>query len=247
MKYSIEQIAQWAERYNELLSFSAVGKEFGIEKSVVNRKLRKYRDMFNIKFKEESKKELFNQGKKKCYDCGEIKSVSMFGASLRRFDKIDGRCRICSRKYRDNYATKNPQKEEIWYKKAYKKYNNSIKNHPLGKLRLSIRNGVRRIFKNTKYKEAGHKNIGLKFLCCSIKDFRQYIESLWQPGMTWENYGFYGWHIDHIVPVASIKSINDIDQIKKVCHYTNMCPLWAKENLKKGSKTISEETPDGVS
>ena len=53
--------------------------------------------------------------------------------------------------------------------------------------------------------------------------------------MTWENYGVRGWHIDHIIPVSSVKS-NNPEDYKSVLHYTNLQPLWAKDNLSKGNK-----------
>lgn len=65
------------------------------------------------------------------------------------------------------------------------------------------------------------------------KELKEYIESLFKEGMSWENYGLYGWHIDHIIPLASA---NSEEEIYKLCHYTNLQPLWAEENLSKGSK-----------
>ncbi len=55
--------------------------------------------------------------------------------------------------------------------------------------------------------------------------------------MTWDNYGLYGWHIDHIKPLASF-DLTDREQFLEACHYTNLQPLWAEENLSKGNKII---------
>lgn len=75
----------------------------------------------------------------------------------------------------------------------------------------------------------------LKYLGCSIKEVKTYLESKFQPGMTWDNYGTKGWHIDHIVPLERFDH-TDEHQIYKAWHYTNLQPLWWQDNLRKGSK-----------
>lgn len=74
-------------------------------------------------------------------------------------------------------------------------------------------------------------------LGCSIKHLKKHLEGQFQDGMTWENYGFNGWHIDHIVPLAFF-DLSNKEQFLKACHYTNLQPLWAIENIKKGKKLI---------
>ena len=51
--------------------------------------------------------------------------------------------------------------------------------------------------------------------------------------MNWSNMN--QWHIDHIRPISSF-NLNDPTQQKKCFHFSNLQPLWAKDNLKKGSK-----------
>jgi hypothetical protein len=53
--------------------------------------------------------------------------------------------------------------------------------------------------------------------------------------MSWENYG--KWHIDHIKPL-SLFDLEDPEQLKQACHYTNLQPLWAEENIRKGNRYV---------
>jgi len=64
---------------------------------------------------------------------------------------------------------------------------------------------------------------------------KKYLEDKFSEGMTWDNKGFYGWHIDHIIPLSSAKNEEDIIRLS---HYTNLQPLWGKDNMKKGNKVI---------
>ncbi len=70
-------------------------------------------------------------------------------------------------------------------------------------------------------------------LGCSIPELRQYLEHQFKPGMTWENWG--SWHIDHIKALSKF-DLTDREQLLKACHYSNLQPLWAKDNLSKGNK-----------
>jgi len=74
----------------------------------------------------------------------------------------------------------------------------------------------------------------VKDLGCTIDELKIYLESKFQSGMNWDNYGLYGWHIDHIKPLSSF-DLSDRKQFLEACHYTNLQPLWAKDNLAKGS------------
>ena len=72
-------------------------------------------------------------------------------------------------------------------------------------------------------------------LGCTPDNLIIHLESKFTEGMSWENYGGeMGWQIDHIKPCASF-DLSDIEQQKKCFHYSNMQPLWAIDNLKKGS------------
>lgn len=75
----------------------------------------------------------------------------------------------------------------------------------------------------------------LKLLGCDMGQFRTHLESQFTEGMTWDNYGFYGWHIDHIRPCCSF-DLTDPEQQKICFNYKNLQPLWAKDNMSKSGK-----------
>lgn len=85
----------------------------------------------------------------------------------------------------------------------------------------------------------GHKSCSaVSDLGCSIEFFKEYMASKFTEGMSWDNYGKYGWHIDHIFPLSKV-DLSDPIESKKACHYTNLQPLWRKDNISKGNKIIN--------
>jgi len=67
---------------------------------------------------------------------------------------------------------------------------------------------------------------------CSRSELRAHLESRFAPGMSWENRHL--WHIDHIRPCASF-DLTDPDQQAQCFHYSNLQPLWALDNIRKGA------------
>ena len=73
----------------------------------------------------------------------------------------------------------------------------------------------------------------INLIGCSFAYLRGYLEAQFQPGMNWGNYG--EWHVDHITPCAEFDLAVPAEQ--RACfHFTNLQPLWAEENMRKGSK-----------
>ena len=99
---------------------------------------------------------------------------------------------------------------------------------PFFKLSLNIRNRVRTAIKIKQWKKTTKY---YEYIGCSREQLISHLECKFTPGMCWNNYG--KWHIDHIIPISSAKTE---DELYKLCHYTNLQPLWAKENLSKGDK-----------
>lgn len=68
---------------------------------------------------------------------------------------------------------------------------------------------------------------------CGIDYLLFRLQSQFQSGMSWNNYG--KWEIDHIKPCSSFDLSKETQQ-RKCFHYTNLQPLWAKDNLLKSNK-----------
>jgi len=101
--------------------------------------------------------------------------------------------------------------------------------HVQVRIAKSLRSRLSHAVKNAETKKVG-STMGLAG--CTLSKLKQHLEGQFQEGMTWDNYGFYGWHIDHIKPCAAFDMTNEEEQ--RACfHYTNLQPLWAAENLSK--------------
>lgn len=123
----------------------------------------------------------------------------------------------CQKKYQSKYQkqyVKRRRKTDINF---YLKY----------KLRARLSSAVKR---NQKSGSA------VKDLGCTIPEFKKYMESKFQHGMLWDNRG-KKWHIDHIIPLAKF-NLQDRQQFLIANHYTNLQPLWKKDNVAKGDFSV---------
>ena len=100
------------------------------------------------------------------------------------------------------------------------------------KLSMSLRNYLR---KKLKAHLANKNSSALSLAGCTMEELKAHIESKFEDGMSWENWALDGWHLDHIIPCSSFDLTIEEEQ-KKCFHYTNLQPLWAKDNLSKHNK-----------
>ncbi len=130
-----------------------------------------------------------------------------------------------TRDQRYRYASSEKGKKAInnYFKN---RYNNDLNFKILHRLRVRLNHAI----KNNQKTGSAVQDLG-----CSIAEFKAYIESLWQEGMSWDNWAKDGWHIDHIEPLCRF-DLTSSEDIKKACHYTNLRPMWAEDNLSKGGK-----------
>lgn len=124
-----------------------------------------------------------------------------------------------------------------WQREHPKEYSASRKRtHSKASQRASFRisNSMRaRIYETLKGNKSGTTFAILGYTCA---DLMAHLEAQFLPGMTWENYGPV-WHVDHIKPLASFsfETVND-DGFKQAWALTNLQPLWAVENIRKGAR-----------
>lgn len=140
------------------------------------------------------------------------------------------------------------QKKQAEYRKAYPERisANSRKSrlkraeiNPLLSLKNTLRGSIRRAILGN----AGAKSNNVKgkllssyeLMGCSVQHARWFIENRFLPGMTWENRGEKGWHIDHVKPCAAF-DLSDEEEQRRCFHFSNLQPLWAMDNYKKGSQ-----------
>ena len=197
---------------------------------------------------------------KVCSKCKEIRLETDYYKNgkkngLRRKD-----CKFCSAKNRiENNDKLNKQKKD-WYLKNKKEHNKkSLENYelnkesynkrsknwckknrdtlrikekikynsdPMFKLKKTVRSRIYNILNVCGYQKNKKTE---SMLGCNFEELQKHLTSQFQEGMTLKNQGL--WHVDHKIPLSSA---NTIDELIELCHYTNLQPLWAIDNLKKG-------------
>jgi len=113
-------------------------------------------------------------------------------------------------------------------------HNRRYASDPAYKIVLILRSRLRTAIRG-KYKRGS----AVKLLGCSIEELLTHLKNQFTLGMSWKNHGLFGWHIDHILPLSSF-DLEDPEQLAIACHYTNLQPLWASDNLSKHDKVFIE-------
>jgi len=134
------------------------------------------------------------------------------------------------------YARKNSEARKE-YRNQYRKNNLEYERNrelqrrcedPLYKLAQNYRGRVVGAFKHGGFSK---NTKTAKMLGCTFEELTEHLENQFSDGMTWENYG--KWHVEHIVPLSSADTEEELIEL---CHYTNLQPLWAEDNLKKNNR-----------
>ncbi len=103
---------------------------------------------------------------------------------------------------------------------------------------------LRTRLKHALKRQSAHKSDSItKLLGCSIESFKMHLESRFEPGMSWLNHSPTGWHIDHEVPCA-LFDLSKPDHVKACFHFSNLQPMWALDNIRKGAKYDKDAIPN---
>lgn len=133
--------------------------------------------------------------------------------------------------YFEKYRLQNQEHYTKWRKENRKKLNeyrnNKMKTDIGFRISANLRSRLSTLLSRNKFEKS---NSTLKLLGCTLEELKLYLESKFQKGMTWENYG--EWHIDHIKACSKFDLSKSSEQ-KKCFHYSNLQPLWKVDNLKK--------------
>jgi hypothetical protein len=184
-----------------------------------------------------------------CSKCGNVREISEFRKDKTKKDGLRPDCKVCLKNYEKSSRLDKPTMMRDKLKKFYqdnpqkkKEYreNYRVRKQQQRKERRNIDpifvivNRVRcRIWKYLNNNKIIKKNTTFEIVGCSPEELKSYLEKQFVDGMTWENRK--DWHIDHIIPLSTAKNENEL---YKLCHYTNLQPLWSYDNIKKSNKII---------
>lgn len=202
----------------------------------------------------------------KCSRIGQFLPPTDFGSDPTKKYQLTSRCLEClygqGVQYREDHKEEIHKRSPIAHKKHYAKnkvkilkkqrvYNKKYaklnrkkinkerrtrhKEDLLWRLSTNLRVRLRQVLKQnsiTKRSKFG------SCLGCTVLELKVHMENQWTTGMSWANYGAWSpkikrWQIDHITPLASATTEKEM---RRLCHYTNLQPLWAMDNFKKGPR-----------
>lgn len=182
--------------------------------------------------------------------CNIEKDLNLFPKDKNRKDGYYVTCKSCRKlKYENNkeiikdkskkyyHINKEKNHEKILIRNREWRKNNPTytterkKIDPIFKITINLR---RRLKRYLSFNYITKRSTTSELIGCSPEILRRHIEKKFTEGMSWDKIGNQI-HIDHIIPLSSAKTE---EEIYKLCHYTNLQPLWAEDNLKKSNKIL---------
>ena len=194
----------------------------------------KERQITNSKYYEKNREKVLAYAKERY----QKKKEELKKKSRERYYKIKDYVKLYHQsiivKARRKRYMKKYQKENIKKLMDYNLVYNRNRRH--NDISFRILHNLRSSFSHLMIKHRGVKSDRMiKLVGCTKEELIQHLESQFKKGISWENYG--EWHIDHIKPCCSFDLTKE-EQQRECFHYSNLQPLWAEENLKKGGKVM---------
>jgi len=174
-----------------------------------------------------------------CKVCGDISCAIWRKKHVKQLAIINSRYRkkypnyhkewyIANPGYNKQWRSKNPDKVRTYKQRDYTKIMSNVQ----GKLNHRFSSALRKSLNINKDGRHWETLVGY-----TIEELKRHLESKFLSGMTWDNYGMYGWHIDHKIPKSFFEYTNEKDVEFQYCwSLDNLQPMWAKDNLSKGKK-----------
>lgn len=196
-----------------------------------------------------SRKDHFDGLRNNCKQCQNMRTIRHYGrnkarhlamckrwreGNVARLTKYE-RARAKTKAYRERAARTYQRNRSHIVARLRQRRHADLNYRILSNLRARIGFCLRR-------KSSKKTNETVPLLGCSITDFRIYLESKFETGMSWENYGqgVGKWSIDHIMPCA-IFDLTKPEHQNRCFHFSNQQPLWVTDNSAKHDKVLSNQ------
>lgn len=208
--------------------------EDGVEKKHCGRcKLFKELDLFP---KVLNGKKTWDQLYYRCKECVRLGYLDRREAALEKGKEYHQLNRTKRLAYLKGWQKANPDRMRNYAKEKYHK-DKSEGGEKFLTLKI-VKNLRSRVWEAIKRRGASKCDNTFDLLGCDIDKFKAHLESHFEEGMSFSNYGV--WHCDHNQPCVSFDMTNPL-HVRACFHYKNLRPLWASDNCRKNAKYDPEE------
>jgi transcriptional regulator len=260
IEHTEEQLQKAKELFNTGVGARKIAKKLGITR---HRVLSIYEQLGIDASNRNNPRFTYLLTEKCCKTCEIIKQISEFRKRVSRHANGDERigyepyCNACVKEYHST-----PEYIEICRQRRLKRWANlseedrrrlmdiynerqrkRLAKMPERKLRLKISNMIRFALKKLGSNKNNYSCI--KFLPYTIQGLKEYLEKLFEPWMSWDNWGQYKiatwndnnkstwtWNLDHIIRQADLPYTSMEDEnFKKCWALENLRPYSAKQNI----------------
>ena len=188
-----------------------------------------------------------------CLACNRERNFSTFGKKKIGKYGFRSNCKECeadiSRRRRHQSPEKRKEIARRWIELNREKRRAIVRRaqaksllNPVNRLKAVLRKQLVEILNNKGIRKT---ESALFLVGCTLEELKDHIEHRFSPGMNWTNYGLYTrknplrWNIDHIIPIAAF-DLNDLVERRRCFHFTNLRPLWGRDNILKSNKQLND-------